>query len=229
MALSCYDIKRILNPKFNDYPDDDFRVIDSWTIYHDNPGVKLNDRKLNYLCYELESVDPETGKKTHYYKAIKFARVDRVPKSAKQSTALMDMQAQVLSSVWQQGFNLITIIANIIKPAVGLLYLYGVQGASSSLEEAKEEANRAYIGFVAAMQATYQVLELRCINAEEAEWLREKMYSMEYMTVVRGIPKAQEGGVDAGNKGMGGKTLNPQAQGYAGRAYCRYGRLRIRT
>lgn len=213
MGLSCYDIKKILNPKFNNYPSDDFRIIDSWTLYHENPGVKINDRKLNYLCYELESIDPETGEKTHYYKAIKLARVDRIPKSAKQSTALMDMQAQVLSSAWQQGFNLITIIANIIKPAVGLLYLYGVQGVSTSLEDAKKEADRAYTGFMYSMQATYKVLELRCICAEEAEWLREKMYSMEYMTVVRGIPKAQEGGVDAGDKGIGGKNLNPQSQG----------------
>lgn len=213
MALSCFDIKKILNPKFDDYPTDDFRIIDSWTIYHENPGIQLSERRLNYLCYELESIDPETGKKAHYFKAIKFARVHRVPKSAKQSTALMDMQAQVLSSVWQQGYNLITIIANIIKPAVGLLYLYGIQGVSESLEEAKKEADKGYVGFVSAMQATYQVLELYCIKAEEAEWLREKMYSMEYMTVVRGIPKAQEGGVDAGTKGMGGKALNPQAQG----------------
>lgn len=214
MGLSCYDIKRILNPKQDDYPVDDFRMIDSWGIYDESPGKKVNERNLKYLCYELEAINPNTGEKIHYYKAIKFVRVIRIPKSAKQSTSLMDMQAQILSGVWQQGFNLITVIANIIEPvAVGLLYLYGVQGVSDSLEEAQKQADLAYKGFTSAMQGTFRVLEMKCIKAQEAEWLREKMYSMEYLSVVRGIPKAQEGGEDAGNKGMGGKNINPNSQG----------------
>ena len=63
------------------------------------------------------------------------------------------------------------------------------------------------------LTGTYRVLELRVTNAQETEWLREKMYGMEYMTVARGIPKVSKKGENAGNKGMGGQNLNPSAEG----------------
>ena len=212
MAVSLYDIRRILNPSKRESPTSTLKIIDSWTEYV--PKGSTNERPLDYLCYELESIDPETGERFHYYKAIKFARVIRIPKSAKQSTALMDMHAQVLSAVYEQNYNFITVIANIREPvALGLLFLYGVQGIGSSIDEAKARAHKAFNGLIYTMQGTYRVLELRPINAQETEWLREKIYSMEYLTVVRGIPKANESGEDMGNKGMGGKNLNPDSQG----------------
>ena len=36
---------------------------------------------------------------------------------------------------------------------------------------------------------------------------------MEYITAARGIPKANKAGEDMGNKGIGGKNLNPDSQG----------------
>ena len=214
MGLSLYDIKRIINPKKNLESTDDFRMIDSWTIFDEKSNKSVNERPLEYLCYELETINPDTGEKYHFYKALKFCRVIRLPKAAKQSTSFMDMHSQVLSAVYQSGINLVTIIANIFEPVpLGLLYLYGVQGIGHTIEEAQEQAKQGYLGFIAAMQGTYRVLEMRTVNAQETEWLREKMYNMDYMTVVRGIPKANQGGEDAGNKGMGGKNLNPDSQG----------------
>lgn len=215
MALTAYDIKRILRTKkSNTTPVDDFRIIDSWTEYNDSRTGDVNSRPLNYLCYQLETIDPESGETKKYYKAIKFARVIRLPKSAKQSTSMMDMQAQILSGVYEQGYNLITLIANVMKPvALGLLYLYGVQGVSEDIEDAKERANDAFLGFTRMMQGTFRVLEMRDANAEETEWLREKMYNMEYITAIRGIPKASKAGEDAGNKGLGGDNINPDSQG----------------
>lgn len=215
MGLSMYDIKRILNPKRDEIsPADDFRILDSWTEYDDSKRGTINTRPLQYLCYELESLDPDTGTPIHFYKAIQFARVIRLPKSAKQSTALMDMQAQILSGVYEQGINLVTIIANVMKPvALGLLYLYGVQGTGNDIEEAKENAHKGFLGFCGMMQGTFRTLEMRVVNAEETEWLREKMFNMEYMTAIRGIPKASQTGEDAGNRGIGGNNLNPDSQG----------------
>lgn len=211
-----YDIKRILNPRKDAItPTDDFRIIDSWTEYdNNNKSGRINTRPLRYLCYELESIDPDSGEKIHYYKAIRFARVIRLPKSAKQSTALMDMQSQILSGVYEEGYNLVTIIANVMKPvSLGLLYLYGIQGVGNDIEEAKEIAKKGYLGFCGMMQGTFRTLEMRTVNAEETEWLREKMYNMEYMTAIRGIPKASATGEDAGNRGIGGNNLNPDSQG----------------
>jgi len=63
------------------------------------------------------------------------------------------------------------------------------------------------------MQGTYRGLEMRIINSQEAEWLREKIFNMDYLTVIRGIPKASRSAEDAGNKGVGGKNINPDSQG----------------
>lgn len=214
MSLSMLEIRRILSPQKDVSLSDDFRILDTWAEYDESPGKSINERPLQYLCYELETVDPETGRQYHYYKALKFVRVIRLPKGAKQSLALMDMQSQVLSAMYSEQTNFVTLIANIREPvALGLLFLYGVQGVGASVEEAKNKAHAAFISMTATLQGTYRVLEMRILNAQETEWLREKMYSMEYMTVVRGIPKANQGGEDAGNKGMGGKNLNPESQG----------------
>ena len=212
--LSMYEIKRILQTEHDDNPIDDFRIIDSWTEYESDNERDPANRRLAFLCYEIEVMDPNSGERTRCYKAIRFARVLRLPGDAKQSLAFMDMQQQVLSSVWENGYNYITIIANIIKPEpIGLLFLYGIQGVSTSLEKAKEIAHRNFIGYVSMMQGTFRVLEMECLKAKEAEWLREKMYNMKHMTVIRGIPKANRSGENAGNKGMGDANLNPNSQG----------------
>lgn len=212
--LSLYDIKQILHPQqFND-PADDFRVLDSWAEYDETSSKSPEERNLNYLCYELEVMNPGTGERRHVYKALKLARVIRLPADAKQSTVFMDMQEQVLAGVHEGGYNFITVIANVIKPvSLGLLYLYGVQGVADTLSQAKEQAEHDFRGFIGMMQGTFRVLEMRNAEAQESEWLREKMYNMDYLTVVRGIPKANKAGEDAGNKGVGGQNLNPDSQG----------------
>lgn len=211
MALSLKEVKQILNPVKTTMPSNDFNLLDVWTEYD---GGNAKSSKLSYMCFEIETMDPNTGEKHHLYKALKFARVERLPKSAKQSTSFMDMMSQVLSAAYEQGYNMITVIANIIEPVpIGLLFLYGVQGVADTIEEAKKRADRDFKGFIGAMQGTFRVLHIRPMTAEEAEWLRSKMNKMEYMTAVRGIPKASDAGEDAGNKGMGGANLNPDSQG----------------
>lgn len=211
MALSLLDIRRIVHPQKKQASGGTLKIIDTWTEYEE--GGNTNERPLKHLCYEMESIDPHTGERHHYYKAIKLARVIRIPKGMKQSTALMDMQTQVMTAIYEQEYNFICVIANIRDPALGLLFLYGVQGVSSTLDGAKEKCDRAFVGLAACLQGTYRVLEMRVINAQETEWLREKLYKMEYTSVVRGIPKASKTGEDAGNKGMGGANLNPDSQG----------------
>lgn len=213
MALSLYDIRRIANPRKEQEAGATLRILDSWAEY-DESKHNTNEMPLQYLCYRLESIDPETGRKYHFYKAIRFARVIRLPKAAKQSTSLMDMHSQILSAVYEQDYNFITVIANVReKVALGLMFLYGIQGVADNIEDAKKKAHDGFLGLCAVLQGTFRVLEMRVLNAQETEWLREKLYDMRYTTVIRGIPKASETGEDAGNKGMGGKNLNPDSQG----------------
>ena len=212
--ISLFDIKRILTPEKSTMPSDDFRIIQSWAEYDETSGKNPENKNLNYLCYELEVMNPDTGERIHLFKAIKFARVIRLPANAKQSTAFMNMQQQILAGVYENNYDFITIIANMIRPTpIGLLYLYGVQGVSKDHAEAKKIADADFLGLIGMIQGTFRVIELKCIEAQETEWLREKMYNMDYLTVVRGIPKAGKAGEDAGNKGMGGSNVNPDSQG----------------
>ena len=207
-----HNMKKVLNPVRQVLPEDDFKILNSWS---ETEGEgKLKDQKLRYLCYQIETVDPETGKKNKLFKAIRFCRVERLPKSAKQSTSFMDMQSQVLAAVHDQNMNLVTIIANVIRPTPeGLMYLYGVQGVSTEIAEAKRICDADYNGFIASMMGTFRVLHMRGVTAEEGAWLSEKMRSMKFMTAVRGIPKANTSGEDMGNKGIGGTNVNPDSQG----------------
>lgn len=187
-------------------PTDDFRIVRTWKEYTD-------DRKfMKYLMYELEMME-ENGNVVHFYKAVKFTRIIRLPKSAKQSESFMDMHGQVLAAIWERNIKLLTIIANLLKPVpLGLLYLYGVQGVSTTPDEAKAIAEKDFVGLCSVLQGTYRVLEHRTLTYDELEWLHEKMYTMDRLTVVRGIPKAKSGGVDVGDKGMGGKNVNADSQ-----------------
>ena len=90
--ISLFDIKRILTPEKSTMPSDDFRIIQSWAEYDETSGKNPENKNLNYLCYELEVMNPDTGERIHLFKAIKFARVIRLPANAKQSTAFMNMQ-----------------------------------------------------------------------------------------------------------------------------------------
>ena len=212
---ALYDIKQLLRPeRYNIIPSDDFRIINSWVEYEDNADKNFADAVLKFMCYEIETMNPETGDKIKLYKAVRFVRVIRLPKDAKQSTSIMDKHEQIIAAAYENEINLISIIANIIKPTpLGLLYLYGVQAVAEDIESAKEKCKYDFIGFVSSMQGTYRVLEMRIINAQETEWLKEKIHSMNFVTSIRGIPFANKSGEDAGNKGYGGRNLNPDSHG----------------
>ena len=211
--LSLSDIQAIIRPNKNNMPVDDFRILNTWTEYKDQPNKKPDERTLDYLCYEIEAINPATKEKIHFFKAIKFIRIKRLPKSAKQSTSLMDIHAQLLSGVYSEQMNFITVVANLINPALGLLFLYGVQGVGSNMEEARQKARASFYGLTAMLTGSYRVLGFSELTALESEWLREKLFSMDYLTVIRGIPKASDAGEDGGNKGFGGKNVNPDSQG----------------
>lgn len=186
--------------------DDDLKILRNWKEYTD-------DRKsMKYLMYELEMHEPG-GNVVHFYKAIKLTRIIRLPKNAKQSESFMSMHSQVLAAVWERNIKLLTVIANLLHPVpLGMMYLYGVQGVADTAEKAKYIADNDFIALSSTLQGTYRVLEHRILTYDELEWLTEKMYMMDKMTVLRGIPQAKDGGVDVGSKGMGNKSINPDAQ-----------------
>lgn len=205
MSLKNILLKRNREEDINFY-NDDVRILRSYIDYKDN------GKTLDYMIYEIEMLD-KTGELRHFYKALKFIRIIRLPKSAKQSTSFMDMHAQVLSGIWERQLNFITLICNMIEPVpLGLMYLYGVQGVAETIEEAKHITNNDFHALTAMLQGTYKTLEYKVLNYEEVGWLREKMYAMKFMSVVRGFPDAKDTASDGGNKGFGSSNVNPDSQ-----------------
>lgn len=213
MGLSIFDIRDIIRPKAVSMPADDFRILDSWIEVDEESSSSVPTTPLKYLCYKIEVMNPDSGEKKIVYKAMKLYRIERLPKSAKESKSFMDMHSQVLSALYELEIDFVTIIANIMTPPLGLLFLYGVQGVSADLQEAKFIADNDFISLGTSLQGTYKVLHMSVIKQQEAEWLRQKMFTMEYMTVVRGIPKANNHGVDISKKTMDNKSQNADGQG----------------
>lgn len=191
------------NVKINN---NDIHILGSFINYY--PDMKTP----NHIIYEM-NVSHEDGSMEHIFKAVKLMRLIRLPKSAKQSEVFMEMQSQVLAGIWDKGINFITLIANILKPnPLGLLFLYGVQGVASTLEDAVKMANTDFAAVSALFQGTFRNIEFQLVNEQEVEWLREKMYKLKFMTVVRGLPKPRPGGTDTGAKFFGGNSANEDAQ-----------------
>jgi hypothetical protein len=78
------------------------------------------------------------------------------------------------------------------------------------LEELLDRSQKAHK--VVGIESIKNMLTDIMNSYDELEWRTEKMYMMDRVTVLCGIPQAKDGGVDAGNKGMGNKTVNPDAQ-----------------
>lgn len=193
------------NKKMHDNTDD-LQILNTWAEYTDD------NKTMKYLIYEMRMEEPD-GQVQYMYKAVKLLRVIRLPKSAKQSEAFMTMHSQILGGVWSQNINFLTLIANILNPkAIGLVFCYGVQGVASTLEQAKKKADLDFAALQGALQGTYRTLQFRTLSYDELEWIREKLFSMTNLIVVRGIPKAKDGGVDAGNEGIGGQNVNPDSE-----------------
>ena len=71
--LSVYDLKRILGRGAQPAADD-IRIIDSWAEYKEDERCPVEERKLEYLCYEMEVMNPDTGERKKLYKALCFAK-----------------------------------------------------------------------------------------------------------------------------------------------------------
>lgn len=186
--------------------------IDHDDIIITNSEIEYDEkRNLRYLLYEMLAKD-SNGENIKLYKAIRFIRTIRLPKSVKQEVNFMDKHSQIISGYWETGINFITVIANILYPKpIGLLYCYGVQAVSESLEEAKRIADIDFEALQRGLQGSYRTLEYRDLNSDEIEWLRTKINSSKNLSILRGIPASRKNPGEAGT-GLGGKDNNPDTQ-----------------
>lgn len=191
-------ILEMLQQQRNQADFNDIEVLDSTVEYAANGN-------LAYLLFTMNAKNGD-GVPIQLYKAVKLHRLIRVPKNAKQLKTLMDMQGDVISGLYQAKINFIQIMANIRKPKpIGLVFAYGVQAVSTtSMEEAKRQADQDAAGLVRVFGGTFRTIEMRVPTYEEMEWLRQKMHGMKHLQVVRGLPKPRKSAGDMNNSsGMG--------------------------
>lgn len=160
---------------------DDMSVLYS-TIEYDQSG-----KELNYMLFDMLATD-SSGEQKHFFKAIKLYRLLLTPKNDRIANFLMEKQAEVLSSMWEHRIHFLSLIANILDPAIGLVYTYGVQGVGDTVSEAKKDADLAFSSLGSSLQGTFRTIRFRPYNYEEAEWLRKKMIEMKHLSILKGIP-----------------------------------------
>ena len=189
--------------------EDDIRVLRSFVEYRNDSD------KMDYIIIEMEIKDRD-GSVVHLFKAIKLYRLIKLPDMLKQSKRMMDIQAQIMASFWENKINFINIIARIEKcgqdAPIGLMQIYGVQGVARTIEEAKRIADADFSGLTSALQGSYRTIEFRLLNSKEAEWLREKMANMKHIQVVRGIPMARKASGERSVKGFGNMDTDPDSE-----------------
>ena len=61
MIKNLFDLKELLYPDKSSEPTDNFRILDAWADYDDDSSDIPEERNLEYLCYHLEVMNPDTG------------------------------------------------------------------------------------------------------------------------------------------------------------------------
>lgn len=164
---------------------DDIRILDSYIVSDDK-------RKAQFFVFKLNLKDEDTGEWLVKYKAIKFYRLKLVPRMQRENRNLIDMQTDIIQSMWADKVNFVTLIAHIKAPSYTLLYCYGAQGVGDTVEEAQHQARMQAAAVLARYQGTFSQIQLEDLTSDEAEAIRKKMQDMEHLQVVRGIPKPRE-------------------------------------
>lgn len=180
---------------------DDIRILNSYIESDEN-------RNCKFFIYKLNLKDEETGDWIVKYKAIRFYRLKLIPRLQRENRNLIDMQTDILSSIWRDKINFVTLIAHIKMPHFNLLYCYGAQGVADTLEEAKHQALLEASAIYAKYQGTFSQIHLADLTSDEAEWIRRKMQDMKHVSVVRGIPKPRRAsGTTVETTLMGGRNV----------------------
>lgn len=167
---------------------DHLEVVRTWREYHqDRPA------EVKYFCYELLHTHEGSSEPDHYYKAVRFIRLTRVPRYLKQSGAaaggVFSQMRDVLVGLREKNILFCNLIAK--SPALPLVFAYGVQGIADTLEEAQEYADEAYAALSINLDGTYQQLEYQPLNATEGEHLARYQDQWNNIAIARGRPIPQ--------------------------------------
>ena len=107
---------------------------------------------------------------------------------AAEGLALVDLHAQLIMGLVEQGIHPITLVAN-DPHSLGLLFCAGVQAVGSTPDEAKASALRAARMLRQYYVGVYRQCNLRQLTNEEAHWMHLRLQSWTSLAVFRGLPQ----------------------------------------
>ena len=145
------------------------------------------------LCVR-DSSDSE--RRNGFYKTVKLLKIVKVPQQLRERESLLGIHAEVLSGLWVNNIVFINIIANIInndRGRKGLLFLYGVEGTGSTLEESIISAEEGYASLTGLLKGNFKQLRFEDLTMGDFSEIFSRMEGFKRLMVVRGIPAAKSG------------------------------------
>lgn len=212
---------------------DDLHIRDRFVEYD-----KKNKENVAYLTYILEKREDE-GEWGLWIKVVKLCKVFNVPKELREKKALMVSQDELLSSIWRQGINFLTIYANMPSEkqgkneTEGFFYCYGIQvtemvkdhsynndiwyDSDSSTKEKitiilnalKRKADAQFYGVVNLLRGNFRQSQFLPLTMKEAEAIRQNIENADNLQVVRGIPKTHISAASGVTTTMNGLESTP--------------------
>lgn len=192
--------------KTNEVDFDDLIVHRTWRSYDPK-----RPSEVKYFMFELSQKNP--GEKEHsqtFYKAMRLARLTRVPRYLRQATAssgpnmVFEQMRDVLAALREQGVLFTHLMAK--SHTTPLIFAYGVQGVGETPEEAQALADDGYSILTAQLDGTYQQLKYAAISLEEGEALARNQAEWDHLAMGRGRPLPAGGTVGSASILDGNRT-----------------------
>jgi DNA helicase HerA-like ATPase len=209
--ISRPDLRHIVTPRLSgaalgsdevDY--DELSVLRAWRTYEpDRPG------EVRYFMLEVSQQNP--GETTPWvgYKAVRFARLSRVPRWLRQQGSGVgrpgfSQMSYVLAALREQGVLFVQLVTK--TPDTQLIFAYGVQALGSTPEEAQARCDEAYASLCALLDGTFQQIEYVPLSMSEGERIARQQATWTDIAVARGRPVLNSESIGAAGLLDGNRT-----------------------
>ena len=198
------DLRGLLVPRLSGAPltrgeidYDELTILRSYRSYD-----PMRPAEVRYLMYELSQLNPSDVAPTYFWKAVRLARVTRVPRYLRRSTtsgpnAVFEQQRDVLSALREQQVLFLNVIAK--SSTLPMIFAYGVQGVGATPEEAQAKADDGWAVLTGQLDGQFQQLEYQQLSLEEAESLVRYQSEWNHIAMGRGRPVPAGGNFGAAN------------------------------
>jgi hypothetical protein len=187
------DMRHVVTPRLSgaalgageiDY--DDLEVLRSWRTFEpDRPD------EVRYFMLEVTQQNPGEPTAWRGFKAVRFARLARVPRWLRQQGSGVgrpgfSQMSYVLAGLREQGVLFLQMVTK--TPDSQLIFAYGVQAVGSTPEEAQYRADEAYASLCALLDGTFQQIEYVPLSVAEGERIALQQATWTDIAVARGRP-----------------------------------------